>query len=49
MDGTFPSPAVKDKYMLVNRLKGGVGVLRRKSGGPWGEGAVLNAWSDRHH
>lgn len=33
MDGTVPSPAVKEKHKLQRRLKAGVNVLRRKGGG----------------
>lgn len=48
MDGTFPSPTVKEKHWLQNRLKPGVKVLGRKGGFVvWGgERAVFNAWSE---
>lgn len=48
MDGTFPSPVVKEKHRLQSRLKAQVKVLGRKGGGVWGEGggADFNAWSE---
>lgn len=45
MDGTFPSPAVKEKYGLQSRLKAQVKVLGRKGGGEEG-GVDFNAWSE---
>lgn len=38
MDGTFPSPAVKEKHRQQSRLKAQVKVLGRKGGGVWGGG-----------